>query len=87
MCGPESGRFVHLTLVLALANQIKVKANYHVMDLVMMEGCAGEEQSTGHKLDFLKNSLFTRKRAGARTHLLREIGIAGSQSDPCCLEI
>lgn len=53
----------HPTLVLALANHIKVKPGHCVTDLMIMEGSL-EEQSTDCELVFLISSLLMRKRAG-----------------------
>lgn len=39
-----------------------------------MKGCTGEEQSTGHVLDFLGTSWFMRKKADTWTYLLRLVG-------------
>lgn len=38
------------------------------------ERSSGEEQSSGHELGFVGTSWFMRKKAGARTDLLRLVG-------------
>lgn len=54
MRGPEHVRFVHLTLVLALADPIQVTACYCVTRSVRMQGCSGEERSPGLELVFFQ---------------------------------
>lgn len=63
-----------------------MKAYHCVVDLVVMGGCTGGEQSLDHGSVSLRTSSCMRQRAGAWTDPLTLIGIVGSQANACCLE-